>query len=345
MLFILDSTLIFYQYNERSYNHLPANFEMEVTMNKKVATATLLTISSVVAMYVVNQIHSSLCTVKNLLTNSENCYYEWRFGKIRYQKKGNGAPLLLIHDLSIGSSNYEYHRLINNLTDQHEIYSIDLLGYGLSDKPSMTYTGNIYEQLISDFIKNVICRKTSVIVTGESVPFVIMSCHNNPELYNKLICINPQNLYLQNQIPSKQTKLLKFFFETPIIGTFTYHIFANKFAIKKSFEEMYFYEPGEIKEKYIYNYLEAAHIGKYNSKSAFASYIGKYMNMNILHELKEINHSILMIGGEKEQEIKTTIENYKYYNPAIEEVYIPDTKHLPHIEYPDEVLKQIRMFL
>ncbi len=314
-------------------------------MKKKTATAVILTASSISAIHMINHIHTSLSTVKNLLGNSENQYYEWRFGKIRYQKKGSGSPLLFIHDLTVGSSNYEYHRLINNLTNQHEIYSIDLLGYGLSDKPSITYTGNIYEQLISDFIKNVIHRKTSVVVTGESVPFVIMSCHNNPELYNKLICINPQNLYLQNQIPSKQTKLLKLFFESPILGTFTYHIFTNKHMIHKYFEEEYFYQPGEIKEKYIYNYLEAAHIGKYNSKFAFASYIAKYMNMNILHELKEIDNSILMIGGEKEKDIETTIENYKYYNPAIEEIYISQTKHLPHMESPDEVLREIEMFL
>lgn len=314
-------------------------------MSKKAATAVILTVSSISAMHVMNRIHTSLGTVKNLLGNSENRYYEWRFGKIRYQKKGSGTPLLFVHDLTVGSSNYEFHRLINNLTDKHEIYSIDLLGYGLSDKPSMTYTGNIYEQLISDFIKNVIGKKTSVIVTGESVPFIIMSCHNNPELYNKLICINPQNLYLQNQIPSKQTMLLKFFFELPVVGTFTYHIFANRYMIRKSFEEEYFCQPGEIKEKYIYNYLEAAHVGRYNAKFAFASYLGKYMNMNILHELKEIDNSILMIGGEKEKEIQTTIENYKYYNPAIEDVYIPQTKHFPHLESPDEVLREIEMFL
>ncbi|MCI9254764.1 MAG: alpha/beta hydrolase, partial [Lachnospiraceae bacterium] len=101
----------------------------------------------------------------------------------------------------------------------------------------------------------------------------------------------------------------------------------------------------EIKEKYIYNYLEAAHVGRYNAKFAFASYVGKYINMNILHELKEIDNSILMIGGEKEKEIQTTIENYKYYNPAIEDVYIPQTKHFPHLESPDEVLREIEMFL
>ena len=69
------------------------------------------------------------------------------------------------------------------------------------------------------------------------------------------------------------------------------------------------------------------------------------MNMNILGELKEINNSILMIGGEKEKEIKTVIENYKYYNASIEDTYIPDTRHLPQMEAPDEMLEQLRMFL
>lgn len=314
-------------------------------MNKKITTTAILLGSSVATIHVINRIHSSLCTVKNLLGNSENHYYEWRFGKIRYQKKGSGSPLLLVHDLTVGSSNYEYHRLINNLTHKHEVYSIDLLGYGLSDKPSMTYTNNLYEQMICDFIKNIIGRKTSVIVTGESVPYIIMACHNNPEIFNKIICINPQSLYLQNQIPSKQTNLLKFLFEVPVLGTFIYHILTNKHTLEKTFKEEYFSHPEEVKERYILNYLEAAHFGNYNAKFAFASYIGKYMNTNILHELKEINNSILIIGGQEEEDIEITVENYKYYNPSIEELYIPETKHLPQLEAPDAILEQIDMFL
>ena len=278
-------------------------------MHKRLTTAAILTGTSIIAMHSINKIHTSLCTVKDLLSNSENYYYEWRFGKIRYQKKGNGSPLLFVHDLTVGSSNYEYHRLINNLTEKHEIYSIDLLGYGMSDKPAITYPNNLSEQLIADFIKTVIGRKTSVLVTGESVPFVIMACHNYPDIFNKLVCINPQNLYLQNQIPSSQTNLLKLLIESPIIGTFVYHLFANRTYIEKTFTTNYFYRYEEIKDKYIFNYLEAAHLGGYNSKYTFASYAGKYMNMNILSELKEINNSILMIGGEKEKDIQTTIEN------------------------------------
>ena len=314
-------------------------------MNKKLTTTIILSGSSIAAMHVINRAHASVCTSKSLLRNSENRYYEWRFGKVRYQKKGSGSPLLFIHDLTVGSSNYEYHRLINNLTENHEIYSVDLLGYGLSDKPSMTYTNSLYEQLISDFITNVIQRKTSIVVTGESVPFVILACHNNPDIINKIICINPQSLYLQNQIPSRQTRLMKFLLEIPILGTFTYHVLANRITLEKIFQKQYFCRLDEIKENYIANYLEAAYAGGYNSKFAFASYVGKYMNLNILRELKEINNSILMIGGDKEEDIHTTIDNYQYYNPAIEEVYIPNTKHLPQMEAPDEMLEQIKVFL
>ena len=117
------------------------------------------------------------------------------------------------------------------------------------------------------------------------------------------------------------------------------------FAKKVLFKENYFFHPEEVKEKYIYNYLEAAHYGNYYAKFAFASYIAKYMNTNILHELKEINNSILIIGGQEKKDIEVTVENYKYYNPAIEEVYIPGTKHLPQLEAPDAILEQLDMFL
>lgn len=314
-------------------------------MNKKLTTTVMLAGASIAAIHGINRIHTSLCTVKNLLDTSENFYYEWRFGKIRYQRKGSGSPLLFIHDLTVGSSSYEYHRLINNLTEKHAVYSLDLLGYGMSDKPPMTYTNNLYEQLVTDFIKSVIGKKTSVVVTGESVPFVIMACHNDPEIFNKIVCINPQSLFLQNQIPSKQTNLFKLLIETPILGSFIYHLFSNRPSIEKAFWKTYFYDREEVKEKYIYNYLEAAHIDDYHAKYAFASYVGKYMNMNILHELKEIDNSILMIGGEKEKDMQTIIENYKYYNPAIEDCYIPNAKHLPQLETPDEILEQLRMFL
>ena len=314
-------------------------------MKKKIITVTLLSSSSIASIHIINRLKNFLHTSKNLLSYSENQYYKWRFGNIRYNKKGKGTPLLLIHDLTSGSSSYEFHRLTDNLTDQHEIYTLDLLGYGLSEKPSITYTNNLYEQLITDFVKNVIGKKTSIIATGYSVPFVIMACHNNQNFFDKMIFINPQSLYSQNQIPSNQLKFLKFIIETPILGTFIYNILNTKHSFEKNFKENYFYDKSNIKQKYILNYLEASQKSGYFAKYSFASFIAKYMNINIIYALKDINNSILIIGGKEKEDIETILENYSYYNNSIELEYIPETKHLPQLESPDKILELIKMFV
>lgn len=312
---------------------------------KKGKTIIILTGLVTVSIHIINRIEYSLATIKNVLACPDNNYYEWRFGKIRYTKKGSGTPLLLLHDLTVGSSSYEFHKLIDSLSQHHEVYALDFLGYGLSDKPNITFTNFLYVQLITDFIKNVIGRKTDVIATGDSCPITVMTCHNNPEVFGKLIFINPQSLYQLNQIPSKQTKLLKLLIDTPILGTFVYNMLTTKASFEKTLREEYFANPYNIEEKDILSYFEAAHTTDYNSKYAFASYLGRYININILHALKEINHSIYIIAGEEKKDIQTIVENYIYYNSAIESAFVEETKQLPHMEKPEKVLEYLEMFL
>lgn len=314
-------------------------------MKKKLKSFTLLTGIVTFCMHILNRIQYKLSSSRKLLMASEYSYYEWRFGKIAYKKKGSGSPLLLVHDLTVGSSGYEFCKIIDELSETHEVYCIDLLGYGLSDKPNMTYTNYFYVQLIIDFIKNVVGRKSDVIAVGDNAPTALIACHNDPEVFNRLLFINPQGLYKLNQIPSKQTKSLKLLIDIPVLGTFVYNILTYRSFIEKDFKEKYFYNPLNISEEYIFAYMEAAHTPDYNSKYAFASYVGRYTNANIIHALKETNHSIYIISGAEKEENKLIIENYKYYNVSIETSVISKAKHLVHLERPEEVLKQIHIFL
>lgn len=314
-------------------------------MRQKAKTILALTAITATTIHVINRIEYSHATIKDLLSSTENRYYEWRFGKIKYTKKGSGTPLLLLHDLSPGSSSYEFHRIIDSLSRKHEVYCIDFLGYGLSDKPNITFTNYLYVQMVTDFIKNIIGRKTNIIATGDAFPIAVMTCHNDNNIINKLLAINPPSLYQLNQIPSKQTKILKLLLDTPILGTFIYNMHTNKAAVTKLFQETYFYNPYEVKEKDIDCYVESAHTTDYNSKYSYASYIGKYMNTNIVHALKEIDNSICIIAGEEKNDIKNITENYVYYNNAVEVSYIPKTKQLPHLEKPVETLSNLELFL
>ncbi len=314
-------------------------------MKQKGKTLLLLAGLATAAIHVINKVEYTLACTKNMLSCPDNHYYEWRFGKIRYIKKGQGTPILLLHNLTVGSSSYEFHKIMESLSKKNEVYAMDFLGYGLSDKPYLTFTNYLYVQLITDFVKNVIGKRTDVIASGDSCPVTVMTCHNNPEVFGKLVLINPQDLYELNQIPSRQTRLLKLLIDTPILGTFIYNMLTSKEAFKKTFQDTYYFNPGYIEESEILAYFEAAHIYDYHSKHAFSSCLGRYLNMNILHALKEINHSILIISGEEKKNSHTITDNYIYYNNAMEAVYIKETKQLPHLEKSDKFMEQLEIFL
>ncbi len=314
-------------------------------MNQKGKTLLFLTALAATTIHIMNRIEYSHATMKNTLACTENKYYEWRFGKIKYTKRGSGTPILLLHDLTIGSSSYEFNKIISALSQKHEVYCVDFLGYGLSDKPDMTFTNYLYVQMVTDFIKNIIGRKTDIIAVGDAFPIATLTCHNDNDIINNLIGINPQSLYQLNQIPSNQTKILKYMMDTPILGTFIYNMHASKAAFTKLFQEKYFYNPYYVNDKDIASYVEAAHTTDYHSKHAYASYIGRYTNANIIHALKEINNSIYLIGGENKDDITNILDNYVYYNNAIEVSYISKTKQLPHLERPEEILKVVDLYL
>jgi pimeloyl-ACP methyl ester carboxylesterase len=314
-------------------------------MNKKAGTVIAVAGIATITIHLINRAQFSMSTVKNVLSGPNNNYYEWRFGKIRFIRKGSGSPLLLLHDLTIGSSSYEYRELIDSLSQKHEVFAIDLLGYGLSDKPNITYTNYLYVQSVIDFIKNIIGKKTSVLASGDSAAIAVMAAHNDGEVIDKIALISPQSLNKMNQIPNRQTKLLKFLIDTPIIGTFVYNMLTTKEAFKKNFRESFYASPSLIEDELAEAYNEAAHLPDCTAKYSFASYVSRFMNANIIHALKQVDHSIYLIYGTQKEDNQTIIDNYLYYNQSIERFPITGTSQLPHLEKPKEVLEQLDIIL
>lgn len=314
-------------------------------MKKTIKTVAAISVATVGTIHVINKIIFSMHAVSDSIYNDNTHDYEWRFGKVHYRKKGSGSPLLLIHNLTPGSSSYEFHAIIDALSEKYEVYAIDLLGYGDSEKINMTYTNYLYVQLITDFIKTVIGKKTSILTSGDSSSIAIMTCHNDPELINQLYFINPQSLFRANQVPTKQTKLLKLMIDCPIIGTLIYNIQTSKRSFEKKWREQYFYDADKIKEEDIEAYCKAAHRNNYKVKYTFSSYLGRYMNSNVIHALKEINNNMIFFFGNTVPDYETIAENYSYYNQSIETVILEDEKYIPHLENPEEFLKTASSYM
>lgn len=309
----------------------------------KIITALLLSSGAAAGLTLINKYIKMTAVSKKLLTDPEPHCFKWRLGDIHYTKIGTGKPLLLIHDLDYSSSGCEWDNLIPLLQENYTIYTIDLLGCGRSEKPNLTYTNFLYVQLINDFIKSEIGRRTNVISTGSSSSIVTMACAYNQELFDKIMFINPESFSSCSQIPGKSAKLYHFILDMPIIGTLLYNIAAAKNIIEENFFNTYYYDAREIKPLFINKYFESAHLGE-SPKAVYSSVVFKYTKCNICHSLEKIDNSIYIIGGSAEKEIEPIIHEYLNCNPAIEYSTIPATKHLPQMEKPEETRNLIRMF-
>lgn len=285
---------------------------------------------------IINKLIFLFSSMKSNVYTSSGHYYQWKFGKIFYTVQGYGKPLLLISSLYNGSSETEYYKLINKLSKKHKVYTIDLIGYGKSDKLNMTYTAFLYVQLISDFINDVIKEPANIISTSSSCAFVTMACYQNPDLFNKLLLINPLKTTLLTKNPTKKDQVIKYLLETPILGTTVYNLKHSRGCIKKQLTKA-FYNKNKVKNKYINNLYEASHLNGVNNKYVYASQKCKYLNVNINNALENVNNSIYIAIGEFYN--NEVIEDYLTKNPSIEYSIITNAKVLPQLENPKEIIE------
>ena len=314
-------------------------------MNKwhKFGIAAGITGSAAFITYLINRVKFSTSVSFEVTQTNNRQIYNWRFGDISYSVKGSGTPLLLIHDLTPVSGAYEWNKVFDELAKDHTVYAIDLIGCGYSSKPSITYTAYLYVQLIEDFIKNIIGRRTDVIVTGDSAPIVIMACHNNDTLFYKLILINPENFESCSQIPGKRMNIFRKLLNTAIIGNSIYNMSVSKNAITELCQNRLFCSKPSAS---VINALhETAHLGGFGARHLYASTRCHYTSVNINKALAAINNSIFIIAGDNAVNMEHTIEEYIETNPVIESAVIPRSRHLPQLERPARFINQLRIFL
>lgn len=301
--------------------------------------------TAVGTMHIINRVFTYIATADNRLDGNSFEYYNWRFGRIAYKKKGAGSPVLLVHNFDVCSSMNEWKNIESELAKTNTVYSLDLLGCGCSDRPILTYTNFLYVQLINDFIKNIIGKKTDVIVSGNSASFVLMACANDETIINRIVMVNPQNLASLAKAPTKRSTLVKYLLYTPIIGTFIYNMKVNKRTIYQKFYSDCYYDVNRINEKDTLTCFESSHKDKTRSRYLYACQQSRYTNANILFCLGRLNNSIFVISGNGNPENALVAEQYQNYLPSIEIVGINNTKELPHVEKADEFLDQVHVLL
>src|SRR5581483_6830314 len=146
-----------------------------MNLTKKLLTTGLLVGGGLGALAIFNKMTESMAGELDTVLAGEERRYPWKYGDMFYEVKGapEAKPLLLIHSFWPGASSFEWRKNVDVLAEHFRVYTLDLLGFGLSDHPAIDYEAELYTDLLHDFIREVIGQPTIVVAHGLTCSFII----------------------------------------------------------------------------------------------------------------------------------------------------------------------------
>ena len=81
-----------------------------------------------------------------------------RAGRLSYYVAGSGAPLLLVHSVNAAASAAEVRPLHEHYRATRTVFSLDLPGYGFSDRTNRAYTPRLMTDALHAMVEQIRLR-------------------------------------------------------------------------------------------------------------------------------------------------------------------------------------------
>ena len=151
--------------------------------------------------------------------------------RIHYIDEGDGDPVLMIHGQPTWS--YLYRNIIPPIAETHRAIALDLMGFGLSDKPShKEYSFASHTRIVRGFIEELGLKRLTLVLHDWGGPIGLDYAVNHQE--------NMKGLVLMNSSVNTNFKVplaFRIVFRSPVLSDFLVrrlHVFALalKFGVR-----------------------------------------------------------------------------------------------------------------
>jgi pimeloyl-ACP methyl ester carboxylesterase len=255
-----------------------------------------------------------------------------------------GDPLVLVHGVYPGASHHEFRRNIDALARHFTVYAIDLLGFGESDMPRLTYTTQVYQHVLRDFVVEVIGKPTHVLASGAGCGPVVSLAVYDDGLVERMALIDPIVAPSQTDTPpSLASKVQQFLLGTLSMGIGLYEAVSSEFEIRRYLLTR-FAKPRHVTAELVRELHERALAP--SALHPIVSHMTGHLAIDLPRWLRYVRSHVLVIWGEH----AGTVPTERLLRPAawsrgkrIE--VIPGAAHWPHDEQSAKVNEMVIGFL
>ncbi len=268
------------------------------------------------------------------LIGGEEGGFEWRGRRIAFTRRGSGPPILLVHGIHAAAWSYEWHDNVEYLAKDNTVYTIDLLGFGRSDRPAIRYSARLYISLISDFAHQVIGEPCVLVATSLAGAYAIVLGARDPERFPALALIAPTGLVRLNKPGGVTNEAGRLAVEAPVIGTAMFNALVSKRSLRYYLEKTYS-DDTIVTDDLIDIYYWSSH--QQGARHAPAAFLSGQLNIDVRHALRRLTQPALLIWGEEGS--AAPIEEYRGFRaikPDLELAVMTPAGDLPHDERPDD---------
>ena len=273
----------------------------------------------------------------------EQDWFEWRGYRIAFTRRGSGPPLLLVHGIHVAASSFEWRFNVDELARKYTVYTIDLLGFGCSDRPNIRYSARLYTTLIADAAAQLIGKPCVLVASSLSAAYAIILGARDPERFPALVLIEPTGLVRMNRGATTGGDVAQLTIDSPVIGTAVFNALVSKRSLTYHLERLYrnheLITP-EILDAY---YVTAHQAGAKYAPSAFLS---GHLNIDVRNALRRLMQPALLVWGE--HAVDTPAEDARGFLAIKKDTQlevIEGVGSLPHDERPARFNELVAAFV
>jgi pimeloyl-ACP methyl ester carboxylesterase len=230
-------------------------------------------------------------------------FFPWKRGRIFYKEAGltnPGVPIVFVHGIGAGVSSFMWRKNFDELAHDFPVYAFDLLGFGFSDKPAAAqYSANLYVELISDFIREVVGGPVNVVASSLAASYVVCVAEEHPELVNALVLNTPAGYDTLNARPGMAGAAFYGLLQSPVLGTSFYNVMASERSIRDYARRTLFYDYRRVTDRLVANLYATSH--QPGAQHAIAAFVSGYLNVDMRAAFSRLGQRTVLVWGKQDQ--------------------------------------------
>ena len=255
---------------------------------------------------------------------------------VRYGVTGGGPPVVLVHGWL--SSSRVWDQIVPRLSQRFTVYTLDLAGFGESDKPTGGYGARYGSRLLYAFCAHFGLARATIVGHDLSGAMAVKLAADHPDIVGRLVLVATPADEEQIDLPT-----LLWLGTLPVVGPIFYTLGRYLKPVRKLWLRSFVHDPKDLPDGLV---EDAGKPTPAAASKAFNVTRHEISGGRVARQARIIKVPILLIAGEDDQIIDPRAVSDWGQNAAQAEIALLDgCGHLPMVESSSEFSARLLAFL